>query len=303
MCEHCSDGSSCRASMPRFARYAKMSERKAWKTVQALRKRGILTQLAKGNPARMTPSIFRINEAAFKDDPAMAAYREDQQLLPGITRPWEPKIPDMVTDPSLVHTVHQGGEEPKLPVVHTMHQASAQLVTDLVHSVHQGSAHCALDSKPYIQNPDSKPSDSQPSQPKRGVCTLLPADATTDTDTQTHAEQPLAGQVREIAALHPKVRDAFHLTQDVYKAVQSAIARDGRDVVWVGTKSMADAVARWPREELRFVSSPVNFFRESHYRADPAEWERKGGKADEQQRIFEREREILRRRQSGKPDS
>jgi hypothetical protein len=81
--------------------------------------------------------------------------------------------------------------------------------------------------------------------------------------------------VQEIAALHPKIHDAFHLTKEVSSAIAAAVARDGRERVWAGTKSMADAVTKWPKEEMRFLSSAPRFFRESQYRKDPREWERK----------------------------
>jgi hypothetical protein len=84
----------------------------------------------------------------------------------------------------------------------------------------------------------------------------------------------LESLVREIAALYPKIRDAQHLSQAVQHAIAEAIARDGRDLVWMGTKSMAEKVARWPKSDLKFIPAPDKFFRDSGYRADPAEWER-----------------------------
>lgn len=86
--------------------------------------------------------------------------------------------------------------------------------------------------------------------------------------------QSIDGQVHEIASLHPKILDAFHLTHEVATAIAEAIARDGRDLVWAGTKSMADVVAKWPKEEMQFLPSAQRYFRESQYRKDPREWER-----------------------------
>ena len=83
--------------------------------------------------------------------------------------------------------------------------------------------------------------------------------------------------VREIAALYPKIRDADNLSQEIQYAIAEAIARDGRDLVWMGTKSMAEAVARWPKSELKFIPAPGRFFRESQYKTDPAEWVRSDG--------------------------
>ena len=88
--------------------------------------------------------------------------------------------------------------------------------------------------------------------------------------------QPFPGQVHEIAALYPKIDDAFRLTLEVSEAISTAIRRDGRDAVWAGTKSMAEKVAHWPRSELRFLPSPQRYFHESQYRKDPEFWERSG---------------------------
>lgn len=81
-------------------------------------------------------------------------------------------------------------------------------------------------------------------------------------------------QVHEIAALYPKIDDAFHLSRAVAGEIAAAIARDGRDVVWAGTKSMAEKVAKWPKSEWQFIPSPERYFRESQYRKDPEFWER-----------------------------
>jgi len=84
----------------------------------------------------------------------------------------------------------------------------------------------------------------------------------------------LENAVFEIAKLYPKIRDAQHLSQELQHAIAEAIARDGGDLVLAGTKSMAEAVAKWPKEKLLFVPAAGRFFRESQYRTDPAEWER-----------------------------
>jgi hypothetical protein len=92
--------------------------------------------------------------------------------------------------------------------------------------------------------------------------------------TQNENRQSIDGQVHEIASLHPKILDAFHLSHEVATAIADAIVRDGRDPVWAGTKSMADAAAKWPKEEMQFLPSAPRYFRESQYRKDPREWER-----------------------------
>lgn len=95
--------------------------------------------------------------------------------------------------------------------------------------------------------------------------------------TSCDVEKDVENDVREIAALYPKIRDADNLSQEIQYAIAEAIVRDGRDLVWMGTKSMAEAVARWPKAELKFIPAAVRFFRESQYKTDPAEWVRSDG--------------------------
>lgn len=82
-------------------------------------------------------------------------------------------------------------------------------------------------------------------------------------------------EVHEIASLYPKIHDAFNLTHEVAIAIAEAIGRDGRDLVWAGTKCAGEAMALWAPEMKQFIPSPPRFFRESQYRKDPAEWERR----------------------------
>jgi hypothetical protein len=42
----------------------------------------------------------------------------------------------------------------------------------------------------------------------------------------------------------------------------------------VGTCNLRDAVARWPKEERRFIPNPVRFYQQSEYLKDPTQWER-----------------------------
>jgi hypothetical protein len=88
------------------------------------------------------------------------------------------------------------------------------------------------------------------------------------------AEQELDQWVMQIASLYPKIDDAFHLPRDIAEEIAKAIIRHGHDVVWAGTKSVAEAVADWPRVERQFLPSAQKFFRESQYRKDPRDWER-----------------------------
>lgn len=86
--------------------------------------------------------------------------------------------------------------------------------------------------------------------------------------------EPLDEQIVQIARLYPKIHDPLHLSNEVSYSLAEAIARDGFDRVWAGTRSMAETVAKWPVEEKQYIPSPSRFFRESHYRKDPREWER-----------------------------
>jgi hypothetical protein len=107
MCEHCSDGSTIWASIPRLAAYSKLSERKVQRLICHLCGRGILSQLAPANTARHRPVTYRINEPAFQDDPRMAAYRTCQKQLPGI--PHTPVPGEPIPDRHLVSSGHQSG--------------------------------------------------------------------------------------------------------------------------------------------------------------------------------------------------
>jgi len=85
MCEHCSDGSTIWAAIPRLAAYSKLSERNVQYVIRGLCNRGILSQLAPGNSwNKRRPAVYRVNEAAMQDDPKMSPYRTSQRQLPGI---------------------------------------------------------------------------------------------------------------------------------------------------------------------------------------------------------------------------
>lgn len=117
----------------------------------------------------------------------------------------------------------------------------------------------------------------------RATSRIADADADADLNPPTpllkdsRSEQSLDLQVHEIAALYPKIDDAFHLSREVEEVIAAAIVRDGRDVVWVGTKSMAEQVARWPKSEHQFIPSAPRYFGESQYRKDPEFWNRSNG--------------------------
>ena len=53
-----------------------------------------------------------------------------------------------------------------------------------------------------------------------------------------------------------------------------AVARDGGEVVTRGVEAFAKAVDTWPANERSYIPRLDKFFSESHYRKDPAEWQR-----------------------------
>ena len=100
---------------------------------------------------------------------------------------------------------------------------------------------------------------------------------TSDSDYNSGVDVDLIdGQVHEIASLYPRINDAFHLPTDIAYAIAEAVARDGRDMVWMGTKSVSDVAADWPPSELKYLPSAQKFFRESSYRNPPEFWQRNG---------------------------
>jgi hypothetical protein len=99
MCEHCSDGSTIWAAIPRLAAHSKLSERQAQRLIRNLCARRILTQLAPANAwNKRRPATYRINEMVMVDDPRMAPYRTDQFSLPGIRPTGDMMSPVPVTN-------------------------------------------------------------------------------------------------------------------------------------------------------------------------------------------------------------
>ncbi len=90
----------------------------------------------------------------------------------------------------------------------------------------------------------------------------------------TKSNGNLDAVVMEIAKLYPKVLDPQHLPHDVEVAIVEAVARDGRDLVFAGTKSMAEVVRKWDKAEFNFIPGAAKFFHESQYRRDPKTWSR-----------------------------
>lgn len=89
------------------------------------------------------------------------------------------------------------------------------------------------------------------------------------------AGRDLSEEVFEIAKVHPKIvhrkKGPTRIEQEV---IAQAIAQDGRDLVLAGTRNLADAVAKWPISEHKFIPEPVKFYQQENYKLDPAHWDR-----------------------------
>lgn len=92
---------------------------------------------------------------------------------------------------------------------------------------------------------------------------------TSDYDSDNDLE-PL---VLEIAKLHPKIADAFHLSREYAHHILEAIARHGAERVLAGTKVFRECFDRWPREKLEFAPGVQKFFGNSEYLFDANKWE------------------------------
>jgi hypothetical protein len=128
MCEHCSDGSTIWAAIPRLAAYSKLSERKVQRLIRAFCRRGILSQLAPANTSKRRPATYRLNEAALQEDPRMVPYRIRQEQLPGIRRAPVPGEP--VPDRDLLSGGHQSGVPSGAHLVSTGHQSGGYWTPD-----------------------------------------------------------------------------------------------------------------------------------------------------------------------------
>lgn len=80
-----------------------------------------------------------------------------------------------------------------------------------------------------------------------------------------------AGQAEHIYKLYPrKVGRTAAL-----KAINKAIKEAGFDDLLESVKAYADAVAKWPEDDKRFIPHPATWFNRGSYMDDRAEWERK----------------------------
>jgi hypothetical protein len=128
MVEHCSDGSTIWAAIPRLAAYSKLSERTVQRRLRQFCTRGILTELAPPNTGRRRPATYRLNEEALHFDPKMRPYINRQQQLPGINRSPVPGEP--IPDRPLVSQSHQTGVTVSPVLVSGCHQSGVTVSPD-----------------------------------------------------------------------------------------------------------------------------------------------------------------------------
>lgn len=121
MVEHCSDGSTIWAAIPRLATYSKLSPRTVQRLVKRFRMRGVLTELAPANSGKRRPATYRLNEHALEFDPKMSRYVNRQPELPGIHRAPIPGEP--IPDRPLVTGSHQSGDRGTGDLVTDSHQS------------------------------------------------------------------------------------------------------------------------------------------------------------------------------------
>lgn len=96
------------------------------------------------------------------------------------------------------------------------------------------------------------------------------------------------GVEEEIWELYPKKADRMN----GFAAICAAVERDGGDEILACTRAYAEAVAKWPAKERRFVPHASTWFNNERYDDDPETWEMDEG--DEQPKgpsaraVFER---------------
>lgn len=121
-------------------------------------------------------------------------------------------------------------------------------------------------------------------------------DVTLRSVTVTHSREQMADsdadkiehQVRVIAKLHPALSHKTEPSRIEIEEICKAIIRDGEELVLAGTKNLADAVAKWPAAEKKFIPNAVRFYQNSDYLKDPAMWERGGNKRESNLAVLER---------------
>jgi uncharacterized protein YdaU (DUF1376 family) len=77
-------------------------------------------------------------------------------------------------------------------------------------------------------------------------------------------------RVREIAKLYPRIADVMNMPVVYANAIAEALMRHG-DQVLAGTKRFRASYDRWPKDKLRFATSPDKYFNTSEYLLEPTD--------------------------------
>ena len=77
-------------------------------------------------------------------------------------------------------------------------------------------------------------------------------------------------QFEAVWALYPKKSGK----REAQRQVEAAIKARGFEQIKSAVSAYAQAVARWPADERKFVPDPVRWFKRGHYDDDPATWSR-----------------------------
>lgn len=85
--------------------------------------------------------------------------------------------------------------------------------------------------------------------------------------------------VYELLKIYPNTKHKTKPTFIEESKACEALARDGKERVFQGTRAFAEAYARWPASDRRFAPGFVKFMESQEYLADPQKWER--GKTNE----------------------
>ena len=104
---------------------------------------------------------------------------------------------------------------------------------------------------------------------------LIPDSLIPDSLSTATPEIDFSSEVFEIAKFHPRIaHKAKGPNRIEQEAIAGAIALAGRDLVLAGTRELADAVARWPESEHKFIPEPVKFYRDEYYRKPASYWDK-----------------------------
>ena len=151
----------------------------------------------------------------------------------------------------------------------------------LAKGVAQRNARGAIFSRRMVRDEQERQAAKERKRKQRSLAGSPAKSATSDSvlqpglfaERQTDEE---TSAVDRVARLHPANR---HLENHAIPwaqrtAISEAIARDGEESVFLGTKHLAEAAAEWDPLEWRFIPNPVRFYQEADYLKRPEAWQR-----------------------------